>query len=50
MESDFEPSRPVEIQWYAGEEAGLLGSKAIAQDYKANNVEVLSMLQVDMDG
>lgn len=49
MDSDFTPARPVELHWYAAEEAGLLGSKAVAADYKANNKEVLAMLQVDMD-
>lgn len=49
MESGFEPTRPVELHWYAAEEAGLLGSKAIAQDYASRGEEVLAMLQVDMD-
>ncbi|KIM38304.1 hypothetical protein M413DRAFT_244225 [Hebeloma cylindrosporum] len=33
---------------YSGEEAGLRGSGAIAADYKKNNVQVKSMLQLDM--
>ena len=46
--SGFQPESPVEFHWYAGEEAGLLGSQAIARDYKAKNIEVKGMLQLDM--
>lgn len=49
MESGFEPERPIEIHWYAAEEAGLLGSREVAQEYKRNGAEVVAMLQVDMD-
>lgn len=49
MEAGFKPERPVEIHWYAAEEAGLLGSKDVAQAYKNGGVEVVAMLQVDMD-
>ncbi|RXW20795.1 hypothetical protein EST38_g5066 [Candolleomyces aberdarensis] len=46
--SGFQPEGPVEFHWYAGEEAGLLGSQAIARDYKSRNVELKGMLQLDM--
>jgi leucyl aminopeptidase len=40
--------RTVEFFWYAGEESGLLGSAEIAKDYKAQNKNVISVLQLDM--
>lgn len=33
---------------YSGEEAGLLGSQAIAKAYKTANVDVKAMMQLDM--
>jgi leucyl aminopeptidase len=42
------PERSVEFFWYAGEEAGLLGSAEIAQAYKAKNADVVAVLQLDM--
>jgi len=50
LASGYLPKRPVEFQWYAAEEAGLLGSQAIAQAYKASNRTVVGMLQLDMTG
>ncbi|KAF9913820.1 hypothetical protein BX616_009528 [Lobosporangium transversale] len=44
----FQPARPVEFHWYAGEEAGLLGSQDIAKDYSNRAVEMLAMFQNDM--
>lgn len=35
---------------YAAEEAGLLGSQAIAQQYKNSNIPVLGQLNLDMTG
>jgi leucyl aminopeptidase len=46
--SGYQPLRPVEFHWYAGEEAGLLGSQAIAQQYQNDNRLVAGMLQLDM--
>ncbi|KAF2733351.1 transferrin receptor [Polyplosphaeria fusca] len=40
----------VEFQWYSAEEAGLLGSQAIFQDYKNRGKVVKAMLQQDMTG
>ncbi|THV01177.1 aminopeptidase [Dendrothele bispora CBS 962.96] len=48
MEGNFKPSTPVEFHWYSGEEAGLLGSQAIATSYKRNGVNVKAMMQLDM--
>ncbi|EAU90001.1 aminopeptidase [Coprinopsis cinerea okayama7 len=44
----FTPNATVEFHWYAGEEGGLLGSQAIAKAYKAQNIAVKGMLQLDM--
>jgi leucyl aminopeptidase len=33
---------------YSGEEAGLLGSQAIAKSYKAAGTQVKAMMQLDM--
>jgi len=46
----FKPSRTLEFQGYAGEEAGLRGSQDIAQRYLNEGKVVASMLQLDMAG
>ncbi|KAA1466127.1 peptidase [Dentipellis sp. KUC8613] len=46
--SDFRPVQHVEFHWYSGEEAGLLGSQAVASDYSARSVNVIAMSQFDM--
>ncbi|KIM25831.1 hypothetical protein M408DRAFT_73840 [Serendipita vermifera MAFF 305830] len=48
--SGFKPANPVEYHWYAGEEAGLLGSAAIANAYAKKGTSVKGMLQLDMTG
>jgi len=48
LASDFRPNRTVEFHWYSAEEAGLLGSQAVATDYKARGVNVVAMSQFDM--
>ncbi|MBB3167789.1 M20/M25/M40 family metallo-hydrolase [Simiduia aestuariiviva] len=48
--SGFKPARTVKIMGYAAEEVGLRGSKAIAEDYKAQGVNVLGVAQFDMSG
>jgi leucyl aminopeptidase len=40
--------RTVTFMAYAGEEAGLRGSDAIAKDYRARNVNVAGVMQLDM--
>lgn len=42
------PERTLEFMWYAGEESGLLGSAEIAKAYKAQNKQVIAVLQLDM--
>ncbi|KAI0705564.1 Zn-dependent exopeptidase [Earliella scabrosa] len=46
--ADFQPSTPLELHWYSGEEDGLLGSQAIARDYKNRGVAVKAFLELDM--
>jgi len=50
VENNFKPLRTLEFHGYAGEEAGLLGSQAIATDYLRNARNVYAMLQLDMVG
>ncbi len=44
----YKPRRTLKIIGYAAEEAGLLGSKDIAANFKANNVNVVGVMQLDM--
>ena len=44
------PERTIEFFWYAAEEVGLVGSAEIAKDYKANNIDVIAAMQLDMTG
>jgi len=46
--SSFVPTYTIEFQWYAAEEVGLLGSQAIANDYKNRGVAVYAMFNLDM--
>jgi bacterial leucyl aminopeptidase len=50
MAANFKPSTPVEFHWYSGEEAGLLGSQAIATNYASSGVKVRAMMELDMSG
>jgi len=50
VEHNFKPLRTLEFHGYGGEEAGLLGSQAIATDYLRNARNVIAMLQLDMVG
>lgn len=43
-----QPKRSIEFFWYAGEESGLLGSAEIAETYKKEKKNVVSVLQLDM--
>ncbi|KAK0390797.1 hypothetical protein NLU13_0300 [Sarocladium strictum] len=49
-ESKFKPHNTVEFHFYAGEEAGLLGSQDIFADYRAKEKTVLAFLNEDMAG
>lgn len=46
----WKPARPLEFHWYSGEEAGLLGSQAIATAYARSGVKVYAMMEMDMSG
>jgi leucyl aminopeptidase len=48
LASGWTPQRPVQFMAYAAEEAGLRGSNAIAQKFKADGVDVVGVLQLDM--
>jgi len=50
VENDFKPDNTIEFHWYAAEEGGLLGSRAIFQDYENQSANVQAMLQQDMTG
>ncbi|KAH8548687.1 hypothetical protein BGW37DRAFT_523171 [Umbelopsis sp. PMI_123] len=50
IDNGFKPERPVEFHWYSAEEAGLLGSQAVAAEYKKQGKHVTAMLQNDMTG
>ena len=44
----FEPEHgPVEFHWWAGEEAGLLGSSDVAEDYRRRGINVTAILNLD---
>lgn len=50
VDSGFKPSTPLEVHWYSGEEAGLLGSNAIATSYRVAGVKVKAFMELDMSG
>ncbi|KAF6753089.1 Zn-dependent exopeptidase [Ephemerocybe angulata] len=50
LQGNFRPTSTVEFQFYAAEEAGLLGSQAIATKYKNDGVAVRGHYQLDMTG
>lgn len=46
--SGYKPRRTIKFIGYAAEEVGLRGSKDIAANFKANNVNVVGVMQLDM--
>lgn len=48
--ADFELARGVKLCLFSGEEQGLLGSRALAAQYKADDVNVVAMINADMLG
>ncbi|KAG8685510.1 hypothetical protein FRC08_013074 [Ceratobasidium sp. 394] len=48
--SGFKPTRTLEFHFYSGEEGGLLGSQAIATNYKSAVKSVYAYLNLDMTG
>lgn len=48
LASGWKPQRTVKFMGYAAEEVGLRGSRAIAQSFAAQGVDVVGVLQLDM--
>jgi len=48
MDNNYKPKRTVQFMGYAAEEVGLLGSKEIANKYKAEGKKVVGVMQLDM--
>ncbi len=48
MDNSYRPSKTLQFMGYAAEEVGLVGSKDIAQKYKAQGRKVVGVLQLDM--
>lgn len=48
LANHYKPNRTIKFVGYAAEEAGLLGSKAIAKQFRAQNANVVGVLQLDM--
>ncbi|WDD91602.1 M28 family metallopeptidase [Burkholderia sp. FERM BP-3421] len=48
LANQYKPKRTIKFIGYAAEEAGLLGSNAIARQFRAQNVNVVGVLQLDM--
>ena len=48
VENSYQPQKTIKFMAYAAEEVGLLGSNAIAKDFKARNVNVVGVMQLDM--
>lgn len=44
------PNYTLDFYWYAGEESGLIGSGEIAKSYAQKQIQVISVLQLDMLG
>ncbi|MDK2123656.1 M28 family metallopeptidase [Parachitinimonas caeni] len=48
MANNYKPRRTIKFMAYAAEEVGLRGSADIAKTYKAQNVNVVGVMQLDM--
>ncbi len=48
MAQNYKPRRTVQFMGYSAEEVGLLGSKEIANKYKADGKKVVGVMQLDM--
>lgn len=48
FEANYKPKRTIQFMGYAGEEVGLLGSAAIAKQWRAQGKQVVGVLQLDM--
>jgi len=50
VENNYQPDYTLQLMAYAAEEAGLLGSQAIAASYAKAGTDVYAVLQLDMTG
>ena len=50
ISSDMRFKKPIYFIWYAAEEMGLVGSAQVVKDFKAKNIAVDAVLQLDMTG
>ncbi|OUR93457.1 hypothetical protein A9Q84_18460 [Halobacteriovorax marinus] len=48
VETDFKPTKTLKFMGYAAEEVGLLGSKEIAAEMKAEGANIIGVMQLDM--
>ncbi|MBC7713472.1 MAG: M20/M25/M40 family metallo-hydrolase [Rhizobacter sp.] len=47
-DNSYQPQKTIKFMAYAAEEVGLLGSKEISKSFKAANVNVIGVMQLDM--
>ncbi|WP_170131726.1 M28 family peptidase [Aquicella lusitana] len=50
LNSHLQFNKPIYLVWYAGSEAGKLGSQSVVQYFKRHHLPVDSVLQLDMTG
>lgn len=50
VDNNYKPQRTIKIMGFAAEEVGLRGSKAIAEQYQSDGINVVGMVQFDMTG
>ncbi|KXN64602.1 Zn-dependent exopeptidase, partial [Conidiobolus coronatus NRRL 28638] len=50
VNTNFQPKKTLEFQYYSAEEVGFLGSQYIARSYHNERKNVMGMLQLDMAG
>lgn len=50
VDNSYKPQKTIQFIGYAAEEAGLLGSKEIAAQYRAEGKTVVGVMQLDMTG
>ncbi|MBC7428406.1 MAG: M20/M25/M40 family metallo-hydrolase [Bacteriovorax sp.] len=47
-DNSYQPQKTIKFMAYAAEEVGLLGSKEISKSFKAANINVIGVMQLDM--
>lgn len=50
LSSGMHFEKPIYLIWYAAEEMGLIGSQHVVADFKAKNIPVAAVMQLDMTG